>query len=84
MLLFCTTKIFDRRIPIPSRHPARYHRSAKCETVDIGECMNRLLPSDCSLMAIAANGVVGQYIIIDIIECCGRSVYYYWYYRVLW
>ena len=61
VFLFCSSELFEQPVRVPSAHPTRHPRSAKCEVVEIGEFYSKLVPKTCSILAVAANGVVGMF-----------------------
>lgn len=59
VILFCTSKLYEQPVRVPSKHSTRHPRTAKCDRIDIGTLVKTLLPSNCTLLAVSADGVVG-------------------------
>lgn len=62
VLMFCTSRLYETPVSLPSSHPTRFPRNAKCEAVEVTSFVEKLLPKICPMFALVADGVVGLYI----------------------
>ncbi|XP_071169895.1 F-box only protein 22-like [Mytilus edulis] len=58
VLMFCTSRLYETPVSLPSSHPTRFPRNAKCEAVEVTSFVEKLLPKICPMFALVADGVV--------------------------
>ena len=62
-IVFCSTQMLEKKVAIPSQSTngsGRHPRAAKMEKIDIVDYLRSVLPSQCHLVSIAADGIVGK------------------------